>query len=182
MSEHLSKEQLNKYLDGGLSQEEAAQARAHLAGCDACRREMVRLEAFLEKVKSVRREVAPKVDLWPSIRDERGAQRRRRFTGRRWLWAAAAVLLVAATSTVTWRLSGPSSEVAKGGTSAVMEKLRMLEEDYALAASEVQAAADQTAARLDPETQRLVNETSRRLTGRSKKSDPHFAVIRDDTS
>ena len=47
---HLSYEQLEALLDGGVAEEELATARAHVSGCDACRSDLRHLRAIAAQV------------------------------------------------------------------------------------------------------------------------------------
>ncbi|HEX9106068.1 MAG TPA: zf-HC2 domain-containing protein, partial [Longimicrobiales bacterium] len=119
MSEHITEERLNDLADGSLEPAERAGVEAHLAACDVCRAQLDATRRLLGRVHGLPRSIEP-----PS--EVRGAVLKAVHTpaappARRALWqlryplAAAAVLLVVATSLVTrWlmRQSAPATPVA----------------------------------------------------------------------
>ncbi|MDP6778770.1 MAG: zf-HC2 domain-containing protein, partial [Candidatus Latescibacteria bacterium] len=102
---------LNDYVDDQLTADAHGEVEAHLEGCDLCRDEVRFLRSLLADAAALPRSVSPDRDLWSGISDRMdgngGAsvdfeEIRRRSTWPRWsLLAAAAVLLMAASSAIT---------------------------------------------------------------------------------
>ncbi|HXG45488.1 MAG TPA: zf-HC2 domain-containing protein [Gemmatimonadales bacterium] len=142
----------DEYVDGGLAPAEREAVDRHLDGCNECRGEMARLQALLAAARSLPRRIEPSRDLWsgiaarltpadrrpPALRPgetgEPAESRGRRPVGgpaRRWMLAAAAVLLVAlsAGATALWlgrlpveRFSQERARYARA-TAALAERL-----------------------------------------------------------
>lgn len=99
MSTHRIERQLSAYLDGELAAEDAAEVRAHLAGCESCRAEVESLRATKTLVGRLAQPSLPAdfaAGVWSRIE---------RPSPRRWFWwprpamamaaVALAVILVA---------------------------------------------------------------------------------------
>lgn len=95
--EHLSIEQLLAQREG----EADASTADHLAGCDRCRREADRLDSLATAMADLP-EIAPRRDFWPEI--ESVLDRAERSRRRRWLAAAAVVLMIIGAGAVAMRL------------------------------------------------------------------------------
>jgi|GEM_PF-2200614 len=121
-------DQLDDYLLGWLSPEEAAAFERHLAGCPACRREhglqrsidqaLARQDTLLDPIPG---------GLVERIRRQVQAGDRRRATGRNWLAAIAATLLIAV-AVGGWRVNrlrpnGGEHAAAPGQTQESPESL-----------------------------------------------------------
>lgn len=123
MSEHPGHERLDEYVDGELDSQEARSVEQHLESCVTCRRQVESLRELLSRAGELSRSIQPERDLWAGIRERierpdrdvipirRGFQRWWVPAGT-WQAAAAAVLLVAATATVTWRVAGSGSNAS----------------------------------------------------------------------
>ena len=61
------KYRLNDYIDGVSLDEELFEVERHLAQCASCREEMSRIQALLQKVKTLSTSISPDRDLWPGI-------------------------------------------------------------------------------------------------------------------
>ena len=72
MSEHLSEERLNGYVDGALDESARAAVERHLAACAACRADVERLRALLADAKGLPRSIESPRDLWPAIQPRLG--------------------------------------------------------------------------------------------------------------
>jgi hypothetical protein len=129
MNEHERiQDRLHDFVDDTLPPVEHASVLDHVDGCDECRAELESLLALREEARSLPREIAPRRDLWPEIQarlqprapagkvievDFRAAARRPAW--HRWArMAAAAVVLVALSSSITAYLLG-----GRGGTTFV---------------------------------------------------------------
>ena len=61
------KNRLHDYIDGVSLDEERFEVERHLAQCASCREEMSRIQALLQKVKTLSTSISPDRDLWPGI-------------------------------------------------------------------------------------------------------------------
>ena len=90
MSEHLSEERLNAYVDGALDVSEREAVERHLATCATCRADVQRLRELLASATALPKSIAPPRDLWPQIAPRLGGGRRGVPA---WIGIAAAVVL-----------------------------------------------------------------------------------------
>lgn len=171
-------DRLSGYLAGDVDVHERVRIDAHLAECAECREVL----SGLERVVTLAREVAdvePPRDLWPGIEaalagagPEKGddhvialptAHVRPVGPGRRigpGRLAAAAVLLVAATATATWRLASSTSEspsgdvalLSGGADGARGVAASVAPQDLADQLAELQQVYDSARESLDPNT------------------------------
>ena len=95
-----ARDQLDRFLAGSLESAERESVERHLTTCPECRRDLDSSQFLVDQVAGIRREVAPPSDLWIGIapRIGRGV---RRVSIPIWRLAAAAVVLVGATSALT---------------------------------------------------------------------------------
>jgi hypothetical protein len=109
-----ARERLDDHVSGELAADPAERLAQHLAVCESCRTEERELRALLARAASLAREVTPERDLWPEIRDRIERRSLSAFFEVRswatWRTAAAAVLILATTAVVSYRL-GRSSVV-----------------------------------------------------------------------
>jgi len=110
------RERLDGFVDGHLAPGDVADLKRHLEGCEGCREEERELRDLLSRASALKGEAAPARDLWPGIRDRierRGAAAF--FNAGSWsTWRtgaalAAAVLIVAVTATVFYRVGQGSA-------------------------------------------------------------------------
>ena len=140
---------VDRYLSGGLDPADQNALELHLAGCADCRADVEASRFLAQWTAGLRLEIKPATDLWTGIapRLTSGA---RRLSLPVWWVAAAAVLLVAATSALTVALvRRPRPESVAGFAST--------EARYQQAALEVAGLYQQARDSLRPET-RLVLE------------------------
>lgn len=157
---------LDDYLEGRLAPGETALIEVHLRDCAACRDGCQRLRGVLEQAAALPGQIEPPTDLWPGIagRIEKGkvvsllTPDSRRSSWRVWVsLAAAAVLLVAITATLTWRLtSRPVQTVPPGGLDAtggvVLSTYKAAEPQYEAAMTALMAEFDRQRDHLSPHT------------------------------
>jgi anti-sigma factor RsiW len=116
MSHDDLKGMLNDYVDGALDATAHHRVDRHLESCDACREEVAALRSLVADLRALPKEIAPSADLWGEIaRQTRGTgpsdvgleevQRTRSGWTSGWRLAAAATLLVACSSALTFYLS-----------------------------------------------------------------------------
>jgi anti-sigma factor RsiW len=131
MTDHLSWETINDLVDGVLSPSEDGRAQDHLGACAACARAVAELRATVSGVHELPRSVAPPDDLWSDVRATIEARKVTRLPSgpgsrqaRGW-WvtpgrlAAAAVMLVAVTATLTSVTIGARQATAPVGGAAM---------------------------------------------------------------
>jgi hypothetical protein len=153
---HLTESQINDYVDASLTSADAADVAAHLAGCTDCQREAEALHRLVQRVGALPSAITPGRDLRPGI----WAQADRKTL---WHWryplAAAAILLIAISSTVTILLT--RNETAP--TVTVVEPsgrvdLVRLESQYSTEVESLEHTLRERRAELSPETVRILEE------------------------
>jgi predicted anti-sigma-YlaC factor YlaD len=92
---HLTEEQLNLYLDNELPPGERAVVEAHLAGCEACRIELVSMQTLFTALDTLQLENLA-ADLAPLVLDDIATERQRAIRRRRIGWLAPGLQGVAA--------------------------------------------------------------------------------------
>lgn len=143
------RDRIDGYRSGGLDRADQNALELHLAGCADCRADLEATRFLDQRTAGLRREINPPTDLWTGIAP-RLKRQVRRLSLPVWWVAAAAVLLVAATSALTVALVGrPQPESVAGFAST--------EARYQQAALEVAGLYQQARDSLRPET-RLVLE------------------------
>ncbi|MGI8499457.1 MAG: anti-sigma factor family protein [Gemmatimonadaceae bacterium] len=166
---------LDAFLDGALPPLERRSVEAHLAQCARCRAEAEGLKRIIARARALPPSVQPPRDLWPAVEAEmHGAVVEslplRRDAGRfawrlssRPVLAAAALLLVALSSLVTWNITraGRTSAAAVASApvvagAATLVELHGIERDYQLAAADLAATLEARRASLDPATVAVV--------------------------
>jgi tetratricopeptide (TPR) repeat protein len=171
------RERLDDYVDGALAEPEKLSVGTHLASCAECRDEERALRALLADVAALPREKAPERDLWPGIaarlRPNVAAFPRRAALWRPVTLAAAAAVLVALSSAVTWRLAQPGTpQTARRGTDGPAVTLVSLtpagdlleaEREYARATADLVAAIEARRDSLPPETLVAVEQNLRAI-------------------
>lgn len=126
MTHHLRDEELHDLVDGVLPEAERQMVDAHVACCVECSERVEQLRRLLAMARAAPRGVAPPDDWWPAIRTTIGqrkivpigaipSQPPRPWWTRPWAMAAAAVLLVAASATVTAIVVRPPERVPMAG-------------------------------------------------------------------
>ncbi len=178
MTCHDVRERLDDHVDGALAAAESAALALHLAGCAACRGEERSLRALLAGAASLPRERTPERELWPGIAARLGTNLVA-FPRRAALWrpatlAAAAAVLVALSSAVTWRIAQPrptrvAVEREPGAPHVTLVSLTPVadlleaEKEYARATSELVAAIEARRGSLPPETLVAVEQNLRAI-------------------
>lgn len=150
-----ARNRLDDLVDGELAPAEADDVSAHLGSCAGCREQERALRALLAEAAALPRELRPERDLWPGIEarlSARPALLRPRPAWRPAALAAAAAVLVALSSAVTWRLASrrerPEQVVVGSGVAATLRPavagdtpdLLDAERGYARATSDLLAA------------------------------------------
>lgn len=165
MSCEETQQRLDALVDGELAEGEAAELRAHLASCAGCRGDEQALRALLAEAAALPRELQPAGELWPGIR---ARLRPRLLTFRprtsAAALAAAAAVLVALSSAVTWRLAtrqparaaetgaAPQALALRAAASGPATELLDAERGYARATGELLAAIEARRGSLPRET------------------------------
>ncbi len=165
---------LDAFLDGALPPLERRSVEAHLAQCARCRAEAEGLKRIIARARALPPSVQPPRDLWPAVEAEMNravveSLPLRRDAGRfawrlasRPVLAAAALLLVALSSLVTWNITRAGRTAAAVASAplvagaATLVELHGIERDYQLAAADLAATLDARRASLDPATVAVV--------------------------
>lgn len=185
MNTHPSETLLNELVDGTLAPDERSRAAAHVATCLPCAARVRQIESLLERARALPRDVAPPADAWEEIRKtvRSPAARERRPEPRRARWplaAAAAVLVVAAASTV-WMLRGesdrPGAPPSYAAAPATLATFAPVEARYVLAAAELEQTLDEKRPMLDPATIATVERSLTTIDGAIAEA--RAALMRD---
>ena len=172
MNAHLTDEQLDDFVDQGLSSAELAYWSAHIDSCEVCRSEIEGLQRLLARARALPLAVSPPRDLLAGVNAAIDRQQVRILRGARsqalwslrWSLAAAAIVLVIATALVTRALSRPGIELerpmaaAPAAVSLASSELRGIEQSYVGAIEELQALLDDDQTALSPATRALLEE------------------------
>jgi|SRR5688572_2005425 anti-sigma factor RsiW len=174
-TDHPPFERLSELADAALPAGEAAAIERHLTGCATCRGELARLRALLGRTATLPSSIDPPSGAWEALRDKlrpqsRPVARSSRPWVREWgLRAAAAVLLVAGSSTVTVLVlrSRTAQQVAAVAQSpvatpvAVPAAVRAVERSYVGVVDELTSTLRAERGALAPETIATLERTLR---------------------
>ncbi len=152
--------QVDDYIDGLLTPEEASAFEAHRAHCAACQQALTAAQDLADLVGQLPEAIAPGRDLWGGIEARLAPPSRSRLPWAR-LALAAAVLIAATIGATTWFLQpAPPPLLASQGTDPVQPlpeapdwEHQMEEATAALSAVLAERRDD-----LDPEAVRIVEE------------------------
>jgi anti-sigma factor RsiW len=153
---------LDAFLDGGLAPVQQHEMDAHLAGCATCRTHAAEMRAVLAAATALPRSIMPPRDLWAEISARLPARRvvqaRQSAPWSRWVpLAAAALLLIAVTATVTYRLARPTVPDPVGvATAPVAVAGFAADREYVLAAEDLERVLAEGRGRLAPSTVELL--------------------------
>jgi Putative zinc-finger len=183
MTEHLSLARLSDLADDELTAGDAAAAEDHLATCVVCRGELARLRALLGRAAALPTSAEPPAEAWQAVRarlvprSPRNIGTRRDGRTREWggwtsgwgLRAAAAVLLVVASSAVTaialrTRVAAPTHRLVRTTTVGAAElpaSARVIERSYAEVVDELTVTLDAQRGALAPATIATLERTLR---------------------
>ena len=163
--DHIDFERLSDFADESLAAPDRARVQAHLARCAACANRLASLRRLLGAASALPGDVEPTAELWPAIRERitvshpaaAPSPRLSRLVRRPWLLAAAAVVLVAVSSTITAvvvkRTPAPNVPSATAPSVVMLPaSARGVDSDYARTARELAEALATQRARLDPAT------------------------------
>ena len=164
---------LNDYFDAELGGVEARELEDHLTECSECRAELDGFEALRTEARHLPRSIEPTRDLWPGIDSALGRRLRdRSLWSLRYPLAAAAVLLIAISSTLTLLLHDRSPEPARSRTmvpagpavsadALLASQWRAVEEEYLRATAELLDALETARPELPPAAIELIERNLR---------------------
>jgi len=166
---------IDDYVDGELPAGERDSVARHLLDCPACREQERALRTLLDEAAALPRELDPARELWPGIavrlRPSVVAFPRRPFQPLTLL--AAAAVLIALSSSITWRIARtPRAPVAATTSSAPAFSLAAFrpapdlleaEREYASATTELLAAIEARRESFAPETLVTVEQSLRAI-------------------
>ncbi len=162
MTDHII-EQLDDFVDGVLSRAEAERVRAHIAECGACARAEQSLRELLQSAAALPQSIEPPAEVWANVqaRTTKHSTRTATLWSLRYPLAAAAVVLIIASSTITALLlkSNPRVSAPTAGSNAVsLVALEAADREYARIALELETTLNNRAAQIDPATVKTVRE------------------------
>jgi hypothetical protein len=187
---HPGADRLQDYLDDLLCREDRAELEAHLAGCRDCTAEVLGERELRRALADLPRAITPERDLLaginaaidaaegdvafaraPDVQPLRARAPRRSFGDRsissvRFALAAAALVLIALTATITMLLTREpgTRPLARGdapATDPVVREVLAAEQSYVAAGDELELALASARSQLDPATVRLVEANLR---------------------
>jgi hypothetical protein len=165
------RERLDDFVDGHLPPDDVADMKRHLEECEGCREEERELRDLLTRASSLKSEAAPERDLWPGIRDR--IERRSVtafFNAESWSpWRtaaalAAAVLIVAVTATVFYRIglgsaTGPAPTLSQTIPASGQEmSSQLVQDEFDEARQELRGWLEQNRESLPAETLQRVED------------------------
>lgn len=153
---------LDAFVDGGLPPAKRREMELHLSECATCNAHSTEMQAVLFAATALPRIIMPPRDLWPEISARLPARRdvHARQSGRwsRWVpLAAAALLLITVTATITYRLARPTAPgpvVVATSPAAVVGFAA--DREYVLAAEDLERVLAEGRGKLAPSTVELL--------------------------
>jgi hypothetical protein len=159
---HLTEAQINDLVDETLSDDEQSRVLTHISACAECRAEVDALRHVLHRVGQLPTSIQPQRDLRPATWAK---SERKTLWSFRYPLAAAAVLLIALSSAITYFVtrddeSGPVVRMTQTQNTNTVD-LVSLERQYSNEVEELQRALRQNREALSPETIRILEENLR---------------------
>jgi hypothetical protein len=154
---HLDFDQLNDLLDGRVGDADRTAMETHRALCGDCDDQYRRLARLVTRAAALPDEFEPPPGLWQTIHARVAVSDRPR---RRWHWQlAAAVLLIALTSTITARLVRHpvlvvrhETPAASPGVAPIPAAVRSVDADYVAIVHQLTETLAERRAQLSPQT------------------------------
>jgi anti-sigma factor RsiW len=162
---HLTEDELHDAADGTSAPTDGSRTARHLAHCARCRADVDRIRSLLSMAAALPRSVEPPADLWPEIRSRihgasSGPAATRRWNAmmidRRWLAAAAVLLIVASSALTALFMRQDTDGFARGpdssGPGVVSPVARTVSDDYDRLDRELASMLAAQRDKLQPET------------------------------
>lgn len=163
MTDHISEERLNDWLDGKLGARERQEIQEHIASCAACAAEADRLRRIIERVRALPKEITVPPGVWRVV-ESRMYEKRAKATVVAWLGrnplpvaASIAVLLVGGALLIA-ALHGrgvPHSisvrDAGDAGRAAALQELARAEKEFDAAETRLQALLEVNRDALPPD-------------------------------
>lgn len=180
MTDHLTDETLNDYADGVLPVQARLVADAHLEACASCAAELEAIVRMTMRLRSLPSSIEPHRDLRPAIRSRIAAATQEAvpagFRQRRWMLAAAVLLIATTAVTTRWLMlrelpsgsevaalrgdpgAGVSSRPISGGAAGAVTQVELHISERRLAdeIGDLQRSLDAARTELTPETVRIL--------------------------
>ncbi|MGH7468532.1 MAG: anti-sigma factor family protein [Longimicrobiales bacterium] len=161
MSEHVI-QQLDDFVDGHLPPAEQVRVESHLAACAACRTAEQQLRELLSAAQQLTAAIDPPAEVWARVRArtiDLHLHRRQMLWSLRYPLAAAAVVLIVLSATLTAVLLKPAAapQVALSERS-IQIALTAADREYDRIARELESTLASRTPALDSATARLVRE------------------------
>jgi len=163
---------LDDFVAGDVTPDERGAVTAHLESCPTCRAAAASVQRLFAQAKARLLPVEPEHDLWPGIAARIDAARpARRYSARRPVLAAAAVILLAAASVVGVRLAGRPSggamtraHVDRAGTAAPASyEFAQARATFATARRQLVAVFQSRRGMMSPQTVAVVEKNMRAI-------------------
>lgn len=152
---------LDAFLEGGLTSDQQGEMATHMEECAECRARADELRLVLAAATALPRNIMPPRDLWPEIAGRLPVRRRHPAAWNQWIpLAAAALVLMAVTASITWQLSRspePGPVISAGAPPAVVGFAA--DRDYVLAAEDLERVLAEGRERLAPSTVALLERS-----------------------
>jgi hypothetical protein len=155
---------LDDYLDGSVDATRRAELDAHIEACPDCRAGASHLQELLDAVHQLPRIIDPPRDLWPEFASRLEPRTPRQFgyvlAWRRWApLAAAALLLIAVTATVTYRLTKTQEFGAlRTATIPASQASFAADRDFVVAAEDLERVLAERRERLSAKTVQIIEQ------------------------
>ena len=163
MTEHISDERLNNWLDGTIERHEQREIEEHIAGCAACGAEADRLRRVIARVRDVPKEITVPPGVWRAVESRMSEEGAKAdivsWLGRNPLRAAASIaallvggaLFLAALDDRGGRHPASVPEDGGAGRAAAIRELVRAEEEFEAAETRLQALLEANREALPPE-------------------------------
>ena len=183
LSEHVSFETLNDYVDGVIDAATIVRVDKHLANCAGCSAELSSMKELIASTAALSRSVLPEDDMWTDLKASieqrkevvlrspsnagphasKSSRSAQAWWHHRGLLSAAAVLLVVASSATTVLVlrNAPVEQIPPAAVAplGLPRSFRVAEGQYVNAIEELRRAVDDQRSRLSPQTIRTVDHS-----------------------
>jgi anti-sigma factor RsiW len=163
MTDHISEERLNDWLDGNIERHQQREIEEHVASCAACAAEADRLRRVIDRVRDLPKTIAVPPGVWRAVESRMPEKRAKpgivAWLGRNPLPVAASIaalllggaLLIAALKGRAVPPSIPVHEAGDASRAAAIRDLARAEKEFDAAETRLQALLEANRAALPPD-------------------------------